>query len=438
MKETTTVISPKPPKTFSLPDELLAAVATAGQEDCDDALGLGWTLSHVSRRFRNTVIGTPSLWTRVEITLGSEDSVEIFKLHLERSKVCKLWVTLRDISVMADTVTEHLSHLVPHISRIWRSDMALDDTKSILAVLVPFRHAAAPCLEHLDIKMINTHGSFSMNIFSAGAPRLTSLKLNKCVPCFPVPQWTTSLTHLEWRCGDAYQDGNRFFPAVMAQCPLLVHLSLDTRHMTELERMSIPSLKSLVVFIGQSLSCSYVEEICGFFDTPALTDLTINFAHGPHICHLFNSTSLPSSFPVLTFLTFVGSCSAWDEFRYLPPLPPPQKILSPPLHLFPALSSLSLVGQCSTANIISDLLGPNSPPWPFLRTITVCPKDSDVEEIYTALQLVVRSKKPLPGFRFSTLLYEYSWDEHGVDAELYDPADLIDALELIYPFDMSP
>ncbi|KAJ7780254.1 hypothetical protein DFH07DRAFT_794365 [Mycena maculata] len=392
------------PKIFSLPNELLVTIVAAGQEDrVRGGFRPEWTLSHVSRRFRDTIIDASTLWTHVEAESKSEGSVEIFKLHLERSKLCRIWVTLvHDTSIEDCSIIDHVTHLVPHIHRIWRLQIKLGDMWKWARtdLLEPFRHVAAPCLEHLEI---DDCGELPMDFFSCGAPKLTVLKLAFCTPLLPVPQWTISLAHLEW-CMCSESGDNHLFAAMMAQCHSLVHLSLDLRPGIELGPMNIPSLKFLVLSTTMQA-------------LPALRK---------YISTLFNRTNLTlPSFPALTSLSFIIDgchCEMSSPF-------PCETIPSPPLQLFPALSSLTLINQCFTQNILSDLLGPDSPPWPLLRTITLSPKDTDSDGVYSVLQRVARSKQTLPKFRLSAVLYSKEhWDENGVDAELFDPTDLIAAL----------
>ncbi|KAJ7628336.1 hypothetical protein FB45DRAFT_1079303 [Roridomyces roridus] len=146
------------------------------------------------------------------------------------------------------------------------------------------------------------------------------------------------------------------------------------------------------------------------FDTPCLMHFNITNAHGYQIAMLFNSTqhqrSAGLTFPALTSLAF----------DYL---------------LFPALSSLALIYECFTVNILSDLLGPDSAPWPSLRTIIVQPQEKHTEKVYTALQDIVRWKRSrqetLPTFRPSASLFEREfWQEHAVLVELLG-ADEIEA-----------
>ncbi|KAJ7028702.1 hypothetical protein C8F04DRAFT_1265661 [Mycena alexandri] len=84
---------------LTLPNELLITITAAGQEDraqtLQPAFKSEWALSHVSRRFRDIIVGTAALWTLIEVDLGLEGSTEILKLYLERSEACSIWATIQ-------------------------------------------------------------------------------------------------------------------------------------------------------------------------------------------------------------------------------------------------------------------------------------------------------------------------------------------------------
>ncbi|KAJ6590988.1 hypothetical protein DFH09DRAFT_1306629 [Mycena vulgaris] len=371
------------PAILSLPNELLVAIATAGQEDPVAAADckLEWNMSHVSRRFRAAIVGASTLWTLVEARLIFRGSVEIFKLYLERSLALKIDADLYECSwvgVERHLIAERLSHIIPHAHRIRRLSI-IATTKSMAAILATFRHVTVPALEDLEIILQDAwyeSAVFPVGMFSSGSPvALKFLKLVGFTPQFPVPQWTRSLTHLELK-GRSMDDA--------------AHGSAD------------------------------------FFDTPALTNLTICSAHGYQICALFNPQSITlSSFPALKSLSFVntGGC-ACEKRRSVRSTPSP----SPPLRLFPALTSVTLINQCFMGHIVNDLLDPASQPCPLLETLTLCPPDKHIHslnKVYNVLQHAVRAKQlTLPKLRLSSVLFSQdNWAEHGVDVELFDPAE---------------
>ncbi|KAJ7764612.1 hypothetical protein DFH07DRAFT_811815 [Mycena maculata] len=426
------------PVILSLPDELLVEIAAMGQEDRDpdDEFKSEWELSHVSRRFRHSIVGAATLWTQIEVAAETtEGSVEVFKLYLERSRACKLWLTLRDSDpVQRDfRVEERFSHFLPHIQRIWRLDIQSRHEHTTDSILTHLRNVAASSLEHLEIHV--AYEFDILNVFSSGAPKLKFLKLTDCFFNSPVPSWATHLTHLELRSWDDSldSDGNSFFMAFLTQCHSLAHLFLETNAM-ELNHKRIPSLESLIVVISDTSDALHLRETLFHFDTPLLTALVVQYAHGDQISVLFSPTNLPySSFPALTSLSFVNNgCECEADFSLCEEVQP---ITSPPQHLFPVLSSLTLVNQCFTEEILSDILGADSTSWPFLKTVSICPKENKLEEVYSTLAQIVCSKRQthqeqaLPKLRLSPSLFaKECWEENGVDVELFDAAEVIDGL----------
>ncbi|KAJ7704410.1 hypothetical protein B0H17DRAFT_10310 [Mycena rosella] len=433
---------------FSLPTELVIEITAAGQEgrvpgiSSPEVFKSEWTMSHVCHRFRDVIIGAPSLWTLVEANFSFEGSVQILGLYLERSQSCNIWAMCefsQEARVGSEDhlAAERLSHILPHTQRIYRLGLTAT-LSSIVPMLAAFRDAAVPALEHLEIQFAHRvlYYAGPLDLFSFGPPlALTFLKITGFMR-YPLPQWTNSVTHLEfWRSADAEdEDGNIAFISFTAECPALIHLRVDAGEWTSAEgmdRIVIPSLESLHISARDCEDASQLLSILGRFDTPALVRLTIDYAHGDWVCVLFDPMSLPdSTFPALTSLSFVGNKLSQCEG---PASIPPFFQAIPPLRLFPALSSLTLIDGCFTAHIVEQIFGPTSDPWPLLETVTVCPIEGTLQDVYQTLQRVIRSKRQraqiLPKFHFSAILYNQSyWNEHGVDVELFDPTAMVAAL----------
>ncbi|KAJ7661692.1 hypothetical protein B0H17DRAFT_1094263 [Mycena rosella] len=410
-------MSESPPSLLSLPNELLVAIIAVGQEARlpDDDFKPEWTMSRVSSRLRALTIGAPELWTLVEIALhaGFGRAVEKSKLYLERSQRCKVWAAVRgqpmhqfswsDPRVEKRLVAERLGHILPHTHRIWRLDI-IAESVSMNAIGAMFRDAAAPSLEHLQIvpppNFRRDRSHAVLEIFTAGAPpALAVLKLSGFMLVFPTPQWTASLVRLEMqRGGGIVWVDEESFTATTTPWPSLDFLHIDT---SLLYSLTIPSLRSL--------------------HAPALVELTIHHGHGA----VFDATALPTifvKFPALSSLSFVSTGCNCEEG--MPPMHLPSQF--PPLHLFPALSSLTLINQCPTitTNMLEHFLGPA----PLLDTVTVCPPKDTIENVYTALQAVICSKRgsaqAIPKFRFPRARFEQSyWTANGVGVELFDATE---------------
>jgi len=292
-------------------------------------------------------------------------------------------------------------------------------------VLHPFRGVAAPQLQFLEVVNDSYDPYFTtVKLFSSGAPRLSFLKMDGVKLQLPAAGWTASLTHLELR----YQASSNEVVATISQCPLLVHLHLDMSGIsTNAIRFHIPTLKSLHISISDSQNDLHLLGILNLFDTPALTECVADGTHGDQISLLLNSTSLPhASFPALTSFSFTqqGSCTCEADL--------PFSRVSPPFALFPALSSLTLINQCFTHNLVEDMLGPASQPRPLLQTLTLCPMEDAVDGVCAVLKDAVHSKRgqPLPKFRLSrALASREDWQGSGVDTEIFDPADVLRSFE---------
>ncbi|KAJ7028700.1 hypothetical protein C8F04DRAFT_51593 [Mycena alexandri] len=434
---------------FSLPTELLIAIIAAAQDfqafpSQLDGWKPEWTMSRVSRRFRDVSLAASSLWRLVQVDLISEHSVEIFKLYLARSQGCEIWVNLRELSWVGETIehpsiAERLSHIVPHIGRVQRLGI-LSNPESMNAMLEPFRDAEVPYLEYLQLH--STCYSCPVELFLSGAPKLAFFTLSGFTHHFPIPQWAASLTHLELRgCEDVMDaGGNSFFAAITTHCPSLVHLYIGTTailygpHNISAGQIHIPTLKTLHICVSYGRNSEALLEHVAFFDTPAVTDLAVDYAHGDDISVLFGPTILPRPvFPAVTSLSFASrgcTCGLEIEIRRNR-----RRIPAPPLHLFPAVTSLTLVNECFMANIVEDLIGPDSQPWPLLQTVTLCPTHKDIQEVNAVIQNVVRTRRQngevVPKFRLSPKLCEVGedyWVENGVDVDIFDPIELVRAL----------
>ncbi|KAJ6474651.1 hypothetical protein C8R47DRAFT_1143819 [Mycena vitilis] len=410
---------------------------------------LEWTVSHLSCRFRDVVVGAPSLWKAVEASLDTVGATELLKLYLERSRACTLSLALHvgfkeftqlhvdseSIRLNCDCVKKQLSQISSHFTRMWSLKLVL----SSRLLLPPFRDIPVLNLQHLEVIMENhtdVGNSEEPEIFSSGPPtKLSVLKIKNWALPLPIPSWTASLTHLElWR-DDSWtfsHNNGSLLVALTTQCAQLVHLHLAEDYVfSTAPRLHIPSLRTLRISVSDCEDEHYLLDIVDLFDTPALTEFIIDGTHGDQIFVLFTETSLPhTSFPALTSFSFInsGSCTCEDE------LPFANTISSPPLALFPALSSLTLINQCFAPKLVEDLLGPASQLWPQLHAITLCPKEDTLNGVCIALRDAADTKRQrrqtLPKLGLSSkLLSLEDWREKGVDVEKFHPGDILDLFQ---------
>ncbi|KAJ7164906.1 hypothetical protein C8R46DRAFT_1097575 [Mycena filopes] len=411
---------------LTLPNELLVAIAAAGSNQDHIVVRrryrCEWTLSQVSRRLREVIIGAPTLWTLVELDLHHRQFTDIAQVYLSRSRACHICVLFRETKDIDSDhlIAERIRVLVPHLSRIKRLRLFLYVDPEV--ALSPLRHVHAPNLERLEImsSIDPPDSTRAFEIFSLGLPKLIFLSMKGVAPNLPLPPWTGALTHLEF---DGYEMS--LAAKIIAQSPSLVHLSLGMVDVT-VGRLCIPSLNSLRLSIPDSEDDTFLLAIFDIFDTPALIELIIGgTTHADQIFALFDSTSLPhSSFPALAFLTFDNQSDQCSFAPEINPIPPPR--------LFPALSSLTLIRQCFTSTLVGMLVSTGHP-WPLLKTLTVCPLGWELDAVSDTLWNA-RPTKPraLPEFRLSGSLLarmrkrEKEGDEEsGMDMKLFDPTELM-------------
>ncbi|KAJ6464036.1 hypothetical protein C8R45DRAFT_1220126 [Mycena sanguinolenta] len=465
---------------FSLPNELLETIAAAGQEDRVANLYSSYrdhrlnsyegfrsrtfpkifkserTLSHVSRRFREIIVGAAALWTIIEAHWSERTSMKLFELYLQRSKALKISVTLRGseqcyaidrygrvTAISTDDAAPWMSQgaalaqVVKHAHRIKALRIELI-TENEVEVLRSFPVvAAAPYLQHLEIMHVSHSWEYdgeevTISLFSS-TPRLRFLKIDGFQLQLPTAPWTM-VTHLELRRFSSYQDSDKFgyFPTITAECPLLVHLRVHIFFAPAgKDQIHIPTLKFLHVWIAVAgEDASDLLHAVNLFDTPALTEFVVEGTHGDMIYTFLNSTGrLRSSFPALTSFVFISEdvqCSCDNDIisqfsidRGISP-----RSFAP----FPALFTLTLINQCFTSHIVQDLLGPESLPWPLLRRLTLCPTASGFDDVRSALRAAMdfkrQSGQPFPETKlFNPLQSPENWHDSSfaaVEVEVFD------------------
>ncbi|KAK7042449.1 hypothetical protein R3P38DRAFT_2890554 [Favolaschia claudopus] len=465
---------------LSLPTELLVEIIDAARDYRRNGewppsmpyyvLQPEHVFSHVSRHLRTVVLGAPGLWTYTEVNVWDPGSVELFKMHLELSQNCNLWVIIREltwdeITVESQQITEALSHLVPHASRIQGLSI-MSNPESMDAILAPFYCVEASCLEYLQIDggdSVSGYVHAPMDIFQLGAPRLTNFKTRAFTPTPPLPNWLTSVRHLEiWRSeDDEDDDGSSVLAGIVSRCSQsLVYLHLDTLSLNDelipSGSLRIPTLQTLHLLINYDAdSADPLVNMLSLFDVPSVTELSLILTHGDHICALFNNLDSllgTTTYPSVTSLSFLtDGCGCEREEGENRPQHTP--ISGPPIRFFPALRSLTLFGVCFTAPILQDILNPGPQQWPLrelavslshtvewdLSRIEARPMDSRTQADFDALQAVFSSLRQavllrreqgqeLPLFKLSGLLFrEDFWVNNAVDVELYHPPKRIEA-----------
>ncbi|KAJ7628337.1 hypothetical protein FB45DRAFT_918057, partial [Roridomyces roridus] len=392
-------------------------------------------LFSICRRFRYAVIGSPELWAEVEMDATSEISINLSQLYLERSAAREIWVTLRAPGRSTEILSEGLPLLTPHIIRISRLNVVANRSSYLDELLEPLRNVAVPRLQHFEVvtRPNNFDNPYRLpdDLFSLGAAKLFSLSMSYCLT--GAHQWLNYLTHVEFKeSASLTGEWSEIFTDITDQLPSLIALKLGMGTFGRVEGTVISSRCLAHIHLD---CCGWDDvrallDILSCFDTPALSDLTLYECHGDQISVLFNSdsTQFKSSFSALASLSCVQKepepehtqCKDNEDVY-----PHYQTIASPPIHLFPRLSSWSLINQCFTARMLTETLGRNSRPWPLLQTVTVWPLEPDLDAVYDALREILQWKREnqeaVPKLRLSQSLFsrEY-WAENEVEVELVE------------------
>ncbi|KAK7053984.1 F-box domain-containing protein [Favolaschia claudopus] len=374
---------------------------------------------------------------------GRQKSRELLKLFLQRSYPVNVLVSLRLLSAANAAVlpTHWLPEIVAQLDRLQSLSVVFsikqDDLSSEFASL---RDAAAPNLVHLEIANIDEtlYGPWierprsDLEVFSGGAPKLSSVRMCGFFPS-PPPPWKTSLTRLQIAMGGQplrVQKDVRYL-SILTQSPWLTHLLLDLACIHSVptnHQIHIPLLEFLTLHINEDGQYeSYLKDALDSFDCPALTELVFVGSHGDQVFSLLKMPHLPrASFPTLHSLSFIYTniygCACEDDDES--PLPS-TRFTDPPL--FPAVVSLTLINQCFMPDLVGEILGET--PLPDLKTLTLCPEGGSVVDVRSALQYAVRrSSQNIPGLRLSRELFSAEdWQAGGTNVELFDPEEVIKA-----------
>ncbi len=174
-------------------------------------------LTHVCRRWKDLMLGSPSLWARISCS-----DAEVTRTFLERSRSAPLSLVLSDYDPNAEEI------LAEHGLRLKRLDLAIregSDLFSLLSTISPWPSS----LECLTI--------YAENIGSTDGPRTSSLLFSqpslglKALALAPAPCWLPS-NHL----------------------PALTHLHLDGA-----SEMRLPNVNQLLTLLMNSPALQFIH-----------------------------------------------------------------------------------------------------------------------------------------------------------------------------------
>jgi hypothetical protein len=293
-----------------LPPEILGAIVLEARQKrrVRYRIPLEVVVSHVCQHWREVVIGTPLLWTHIDVY--SDDSMKWVPSYLERSKPCLL-----DVRIDTYDDEKRLASKIPctPIIRLL-ADSHFERVQYFFWLMrgepAQWSHyledIAAPVLERFRVVSTQhirpwSRSNPSHTIFAGGAPRLSLVDLLVAAPSLPPLQNVTTLMLTQ----NMHQDPLQIkLIEIMRSAPNLAHLSIGSLAIPE--GLGVPfisnSLRSL------KFNCDPAAIIIPFLrdlDAPQLESLWLAcppyislqpFLYSPQVRHV-------NKFPSLRYLT---------------------------------------------------------------------------------------------------------------------------------------
>lgn len=375
--------------TYNLPNELLSSIFEIGLswspflstkptrggliEDKWSSLPTPFEIvvSSVSRRWRNVALQTPRLWTQVYINVA-QSTHELLELYLCRSKMGLLDITLsrrkprwehdrnlvgRDAIVVTEC-KRYLEQLIPHVGR-WRKCSIMQD-ESFSDALADLAYLYAPALETLFLE--GGSGSL-MQIFSAGAPRLSSVELagTRLLPPLQAVKYLKFHLHNHFPLSHA-----QFREVIQPMCSL-TRLYLESGIVKESPAGHPPIyLPSVIALEIDIYSCRVGEGVLFVLDLPSVETLTI-YGNTGHVIETF--ANYPRLYRCVRLLTVIGP-PLYFQGADTPVEPTLQFIC-----LFPNVQDVAFHGGDSRSIIqaLYDRQPTQDFLWPHLSSVTIIP-----------------------------------------------------------------
>ncbi|KZP24952.1 hypothetical protein FIBSPDRAFT_929526 [Athelia psychrophila] len=245
----------------TLPNELLSNIFTMGAASPPSYWGrlpFALLVSSISRRWRETAISAPPLWSQLFFTADPRSDSWCADLFLLRSGAHPLDISINLLNRpgSADIVRK----LLPYSERWRKLCIRVADKHEVLIIMPSIRYTSVPLLQHFELGFggkCNTigvlHGVHTA-FFEPGAPALTSVKLRGlCLDCAPPLANLTSY---------------RFDSKAIA---------MTQSHMESIATAS-PALRVLNLRFK-----SFEAFGSGSINLPSLCDLSLNFRHCPRV-----------------------------------------------------------------------------------------------------------------------------------------------------------
>ena len=364
--------------TYSLPSETISAIFEAGRSAVvtpRNAWGSGtevqlpfpMLVSSVSRRWRNIALQTPQLWTSIAVDIR-QSTDNLLDLYLDRSKAGLLDIVFmrapsgRELYVA--NFYRQMGRLIPHVTRWRKLDIQLIYVTSSATAFSLLTHLHSPSLETLVLECSDEldGGTAAVDIFSAGAPLLSSLALSGASLRPPLGKITS------------FQLGGNFsydgLSKLMGSMPALTHLSMSSGIIADSEDQ-LPIHLPGVLTLEVRMQYDSVDDL-QYLDLPAVETLTI---HALTHHAIYGFTKHPHNYPLLRSLTIV---SVQHSDRVAPTSTTLEFI-----SLFPNATDVIFEGA-NPSPILHALYECDSSDmslWPCLRTISITPPTSHIDPL---------------------------------------------------------
>lgn len=344
----------------SLPNETLAMIFEAGcslpssgDSESDSERPFEILVTQITQHWRNVAISSPSLWTKIRITLWGILSIKCDGLsaYLLRSAMLPLdlQIRIRNIPDVTPHITRACQILSPHLGRFRRLFVACHNRDHVFHFFRCLPPVPVTILEHLEVASSETSAdALAAEIFPQGLPslrcaRFRGVGIRNCLAHLSTVtylhihelhhdmridyhelrsalQGFSALTHLVLSGGDVFRPSSSMETDINLDSLLFLHIGTHPDYFSHdvscvLMKISAPSLQSLV------LDSVFSWELEGFFEFlgpkstkfPSLTSLTIGY--GDDTSNPLDWKGLSNAFPTITQLAlFYGDTSSFLSF----------------------------------------------------------------------------------------------------------------------------
>jgi hypothetical protein len=302
-----------------LPSELIAEIFNTGRHTSSIRPSFPLVVSHVTRKWREIAIQSPSLWTDIRIG-GRSETQALLDLYLQRSQDQPLDVEIHhfhrsalrrdEIRKLYDDIFGILAH---HAGR-WRHlriivDSELPEEDHLLWIFTQLHDLYAPRLQSFYLE---SNGIASApkrcDIFTHGAPLLSSIVLRGDALPFGLPP-LSSVTKLELGpCTDQYRhyELNKILTGLptLSELVLRHHLHFQAGHAHLPLPIELPSLISLDIQFTHDNRLEFgLQRTLDVIEAPNLESFTLDIAYSSELSKYISGPtdkSMSDRFPRLS------------------------------------------------------------------------------------------------------------------------------------------